>query len=51
MVKTQLGALLAVVAISLVVSGALHFALSHTPTTPVPGGVSAETTASIPDGQ
>ncbi len=49
MVKTQFGALLAVVMISLVVSGALHVALSRVPDMQVPAGVSAETTASIPD--
>lgn len=46
MVKTQWGALLAVVTLSLIVSGALHIAMTRTPA--VPAGVSAETTASIP---
>jgi hypothetical protein len=51
MVKTQLGALLAVVMISLVVSGALHLAMSRVPASPLPAGVSTETTASIPRDQ
>lgn len=49
MVKTQWGALLAVVTLSLVVSGALHIAMTRVPAdAAVPAGVSAETTASIP---
>ncbi|WP_156387075.1 MULTISPECIES: hypothetical protein [unclassified Rhizobium] len=51
MVKTQWGALLAVVTLSLIVSGALHIAISRTPAPAVPAGVSAETTASIPKEQ
>lgn len=52
MVKTQWGALLAVVTLSLIVSGALHIAMSRAPAVPaVPAGVSAETTASIPKDQ
>ena len=49
MVKTQWGALLAVVTLSLIVSGALHIAMTRVPANAaVPAVVSAETTASIP---